>query len=43
MQFPVTVSFSPDLRPFGVSVSQRGTLTVRVFPGWVVRVRLPRL
>lgn len=41
MQIPVTVSFSPALRPFGLSVSQRGTVTVRVFPGWVFQVRSP--
>ncbi len=35
----VSVSFSPSLRPASVSVSSSGTVIVRVFPGWVVRVR----
>ncbi len=36
---PVSLSFSASLRPFAISVAQSGTVTVRLFPGWVVRLR----
>ncbi len=39
MQSPVLVSFTPSLRPFSISVAQAGTVTVRCFPGWVLRIR----
>lgn len=39
MNVPVSVSFAPSLRPFGLSVAQSGSVTVRMFPGWVVRIR----
>lgn len=35
---PVSLSFSPSRRPLSVSVSSSGTVTVRVFPGWVLRL-----
>lgn len=38
MRSPVRVSFSPSARPFRLSVAQSGTVTVRVFPGWVVHL-----
>ena len=37
MASPVTISFSPSMRPVSASVSSSGTVTVRLFPGWVVR------
>ena len=39
MASPVSISFSPSVRPLSVSMSSSGTVTVRLFPGWVVRLR----
>ena len=39
MASPVSISFSPSMRPVSASMSNNGTLTVRFFPGWVVRFR----
>ena len=38
MRSPVRISFSPSGRPFRYSVAPSGTVTVRVFPGWVVHL-----